>query len=248
MPDSRTIDLIHRGIDDAADPAELAELEQRLATDPFARQLRDDLHSVNELLAETPEEEPPAGLVADVMAQVRRAAAAAPVAISDRRAERERKRTIVVRFGLGIAAALAIGFILMPSLRESIDPRHAAGTMVSRPDDFTVTEFPIRGRSISGSIRVSESAAFVSLVVSFDSSAEREIRVAFDPAALSPGSGGAVPTGEEVAGVRTFNATGESIEMRFERGGKRAAAVGVRIRQGSDVIETTIDMGQPTNF
>lgn len=248
MPDSRTIDLIQHGIDDAADPAELSELEQRLASDPVARQLRDDLHFVNDLLEETPDEEPPSTLAADVMAQVRRAAATAPVVIADRRAERERKRTIALRFGLGIAAALAIGFILMPSMREPIDPRHAAGTMTSPPGDFTVTEFPIRGASISGSIRVSESADLVSLGVSFDSPAEREVRVEFDAAALSTQAGRAVPIGDEGSGVRTFDVTGESIEMQFERGVKRASAIGVRIRQGGDVFETTIDLGQPTNF
>lgn len=248
MPDSRTIDLIQRGIDHAADPAELAELEQRLVSDPVARQLRDDLHYVSDLLAETQDEEPPTGLVGDVMTQVRRSAANAPVAIADRRAERERKRTIAMRFGLGIAAALAIGFILMPSMREPIDSRHAAGTMIPQPGEFTVTKFPIHGASISGSIRVSESASLVSLAFSFDSAAEREVRVAFDPAALSPGSGGAVPIGNEVAGVRTFNATGESIEMQFERGSNRASAIDVRIRQGGDVVETKIDLGQPANF
>lgn len=237
-------------MDDAAGPAELAELEQRLADDSEARVLRDELQAVKELLAAIPEAEPPAGLVASVMAQVRRAATPPALAsIADRRSERERKRSVAVRFGLGIAAALAIGFLFVPSLRESVDPRHVSGTMASQPSAAaSVTEIPIRATGFSGAIRVSESRDRVALAIAFVAPAERDVRIAFDPAALSPGSGGAVPIDTAGAGIWEFEVTGAATEVQFDRSAVAASAIEVSIRQGGEVFETTINLGQPTNF
>lgn len=249
MPDPRTIELIHRCIDDAAAPSELAELEQRLADDAEARVLRDELQAVNEMLSAIPEAEPPAELVASVMYQVRGAAAPPTVvAIADRNDERERRRSFAVRFGLGIAAALAIGFLLVPSLRESVDPRHVSGTMNSLPRAAAAREIPIRATGFSGAIRVSESSDRVSLAIAFGAPAQRQVRVSFDPAALSPANAPAASI--DAAGTATcvFDVTEAVTEVQLDRRSVAASSIDVSIRQEGEVFETTIILGQPTNF
>lgn len=245
MPEPRTFELIQSRIDNALDPAGRAELDAILASDEEARKLDADYGRLNELLEGVPAEEPPGSMVEAVMARVRSETRNAPVRFVDRRNERERRRSIVARFGLGLAAVLAAAFVLVPSLRESVDPRHASGTMIDQPAPRITREIPMRGSRISGTIRVTTAGDRVSLDFAFDGEATREVRAAFDPARLSielPEGISGSPASPFGAGFVSVEPEADRAALRFVRKSAGAARVSLSIVQNGDLFETTIDL------
>jgi hypothetical protein len=247
MPEQRTIELIHGRLDGALDPAGQAELAAILAADPEARMLAEDLGMVNEALDGIPAEEPPATLVAGVMSQVRNSKRHAPLQFVDRSIERQRRRTMVARLGLGLAAAIAAVFVLVPSLRESVDPRQVSGTMIDQPAAGPTREIQMRGSRIVGTIRVTTAGDHVTLALAFDGDATREVRAAFDPAQLAvelPEAMAGAPASPLAAGLVTIEPDGRDAALTFVRKGEGAARVSLSIVQGDDFYETTIELGK----
>lgn len=72
MKDDRIIHLVNGEIDGVITPSEQSELTTLIETDPEVRSLRDDLRSLDRILASVPEAEPPARLRANIMDAVRR--------------------------------------------------------------------------------------------------------------------------------------------------------------------------------
>lgn len=247
MPEQRTIELIQGRLDGGLDPAGEAELAAILAADPEARMLDDELGRVNEALAGIPSEEPPSNLVANVMSQVRSARRHAPLPFVDRSIERQRRRTLVARFGLGLAAAVAAVFVLVPSLRESVDPRHVSGTMIDQPAAGSTREIPMRGSRIAGTIRVITAGERVTLALAFDGEATREVRAAFDPAVLAielPERMAGAPGSTVAAGLVTIEPEGRDAALQFVRKVEGPAQLSLSIVQGDDLYETTIELGK----
>ncbi|MFA6957168.1 MAG: hypothetical protein WC538_14965 [Thermoanaerobaculia bacterium] len=245
MPEPRTFELIQSRIDNALDPAGRAELDAILSSDDEARKLDADYGRLNELLEGVPAEEPPGSMVEAVMARVRSETRNAPVQFVDRRSERERRRSIVARFGLGLAAVLAAAFVLVPSLRNSVDPRHASGTMIEQQLPGTTREIPMRGSQISGTIRVTTAGDRVALDFAFDGEATRDVRAAFDPAQLSielPEGIAGAPASPFGAGFVSVEPEGGRAALRFVRKGEGAARVSLSVVQGDDFFETTIEL------
>lgn len=252
MPDARTIELIQGKIDDALSPAERAELDGRLAAEPDAAAMHDELAALRDALDAIPEVEPPSEMAAGVMRQVRQLARSAPVPIERHVAEGERKRKFAMRFALGLAAALAIGFVLLPSLRQPVEPGHAAGTMVVQPERTgPASEIPVRAGGITGRIRVSDRGDVLSLTFEFDAAAPRQIVVTFDPRVFSPISPPGPdfrPTGIEERGIRIIEVVDAAASFELRRHGAVASNLSLSIRQGDAVFETVINSGQSTNF
>lgn len=245
MPDQRAIELIQLRIDGVIGAAESDELEALLATDPEARALAAEFESLQHVLDTLPGEEPPATLAASIMARVRSATRhAAPASFAA--ASAKRRRTIVSRIGLGLAAALAAVFAFVPSLRDSIDPRHASGTMIGDEATGASREIPIRGERISGSIRVITRGDRVTLALSFEDAASRQLRLAFDPSrfALELPAAGGESAAPAASGVVSIDLSDASTRVSLVRNGPGPGSVSLTVVQSGDVYETTIDLGQ----
>jgi hypothetical protein len=238
MPDQRTVELIHGRLDDAIEPAEARELDERLASDPEARQLAEELTGMSALLASIPEEEPPAQLSAGVMAELARSARSAPAVAGREAWSGSRRRSVALRFAFAMAAAVAVAFVMLPSLREAVDPRHASGTIGAQAPATAVTRVvPISGGSIAGSVRIAESRQKTSLELTFDRPAERTVRVAYDPALLAADAGGS-------PGLLALSGDGAttSIELRRLAGGPTVVVLAVS--EANEMVEMKIELAR----
>ena len=241
MPDERTIDLIHRRIDTVLEPSERAELDELLAGDAEAQMMAEELEQVSGFLSRRPAVEPPADVVPKVMTQVRQAATRKPVQFSERLEQRQRARNATVRWAFGIAAALAIAFLFVPSLRDSIDPRNAVGTM-GQPQE-SVQTFPIAAQGLTGTIRLTTSSDRVVVAISFDQPANRQTRFTWDPAAVTPEGRQSNAAKADIA------STGTTTELAFKRLSNQPTHIDVRIEQsGGGFFETKLNPGPSTNF
>ena len=186
-------ELIHREVDGRLAPQEAARLEELVAADPGLRVEREAAREVARMLAGVPREEPPPGLIADVMRSVR----ALPRAATRRRPAAGTLfgagRPATLRYALAFAAGLAFGavsgaLVSRSSLRPALDGSELAATML--PDEarkgVPVDRTTVAIEGLRGEVTTTLAGSRVVAEIHLESSQPVDVSVDFDPKVLWP--------------------------------------------------------------
>jgi hypothetical protein len=177
VPEDRRLELINAEIDGRLSPSERAELEALLAADPATLELRDDLRTVAEQLADLPELEPPGALRRAIRGAM--SSAAAPPEGEVSLASRLRHwlgAPATLRLAGVFAAGLAVGaFVLAPD--QGLGLRGLSGTMAAYEAgaDDAVDRLTMDEAGITGSVGIHDRGSLY--VIEYDLTAEEPVEV-----------------------------------------------------------------------
>lgn len=184
MFEERIVDLIQRNVDGELEESERIELQAHLERDPDARMFLDQMHSVSEFLERAPLNDPPPEFTADVMRAVR-AHAANPQSGKVVRGAfgQSRDRFIAVKIGLGLAAVIALAFILTPSLFHSLDSSRLGGSMLDPARGGAAQTWTVAADSLAP-VRVAATGNHVTVRIDAPGDTERTADLEFDPSSM----------------------------------------------------------------
>lgn len=225
MLEQRVIDLINAEIDAEIDGQlgshESAELESILQASEEARVMKTELRKLSNLMADMPEQEPPADLASRVLAQIR-LPASRPANGQSLRPKWSLLGSLASFQPAQAGVAFAAGLLLTVAFYETAqhdgapaDLSSMVGTMMADPSRLPAREkdsLPIAGSGLSGSVSLSEIGEYVVLSFDLESAQQTEIEVGLAEAGLGFG-GIAHASAAGNAGDETYEVSGGTLRV-----------------------------------
>lgn len=219
MLDKRVLDLINAEIDGELAPEQGEELGSLLESSAEARAVKAELQRLANLLNAQPEQEPPAGLAARIMEQIR---------LPARDTTSEPKFSLAgllasfqpAQAGLAFAAGLllTVGFYEATQIGgESVDLSQVVGTMVANPAGSAAQtqhrdSLSITGPGLSGTVSLGQISDYMVLNFDLESAHRTEIEVGLAEAGLGFG-GIAHASAAGNAGDETYEVSGGALRV-----------------------------------
>lgn len=254
--DKKLLDLMHRDLDGDLTPAEKTELDFGLDNDKAAKQLYINLKAADAALASVPEADPPAGMKAAIMNQVRPWPKPRPSWIARVRqnllAFREQFRLRpVVPFAVGVAAGLAVFAVYIGTTEQltmTDESQYAATLVVPDPADKPEYLEQFNLPQATGTITVTHSQGIAWLGFQTAAQSETRIELSYDPDQLSVRHLDQLNTSEaamsQKRGSVTIIQAGQStVEVGFISSGQEAATVKISVTAGSGQYQDAIALG-----
>ncbi len=188
MTDDVIVDLINKEIDGDILPIETQRLRERLASDPLAQELHDELHAATRILATLKEVDPPPTLKPSVFRAIQAMAEKESRKTSKEQAFASLWETVrqhlTPNYAYAFTGGLATGAIVLALIFNAFnmppfDESHASGTMALTAESVTVNL-----DKVHGTIVADHSNGTKSLNLNLSSQEDILIRVAFDPRAI----------------------------------------------------------------
>jgi len=177
---------MHAEVDGQASDRELAALNEYLAANPEAQNVRTDLRKLTDILNQVEELEPPDDLHGSIMAALAPQPPRAVVGIRTRTST-TRFRMPLIRYGYALAAGLLLGALLTGIAFRSLpqqEKSYVSGTMTAvenTPHYVVVERIQLADPDLTGSVELSQNGN--SEMVIFDLNGEKTVKVGvrFDP-------------------------------------------------------------------
>jgi hypothetical protein len=241
---------LHREVDGFSSPVESASLQEELRHDPLARQQLHELRALDQALRSVPLADPPAGLLFEVMREVR--ARARERSTADRSRASGLLAAAFARrpaFGLGLAfaagllAAAVSGALLSRAPGRAFPDASVVGTALPSDRLREIGQVALSGPGLRGHARARESGGQMRVQVEVRDGAPLALSLAWAGGAAEPtGFERTGPAGRVVLGPGTLEVQGAGAglyEVRFAAG---AAPRSVRVRLEKEGREAGADL------
>jgi hypothetical protein len=245
--DPRYLELMNNEIDGVNSEAESAELEERLASDPGAREQFRQLSALSQTLADLPSEQPPTDLKDAVLAAL---PASRPFRAQSGPSQWFRsilgsspRRRIVLSYGYAAAAGLIVGVVvshwapLAGSPGRGLEPSDLVGTLTSRQTSPAILppirEISLNSQGVKGMATLRRGEAGFVIELDIDPQAPLDVVLSYDSK-----KAGFRGFAQDLDSVRNLAIDGRTI--RWSQDGHRRLALVLTPRMGA---ESTVKLG-----
>lgn len=218
MHDRDFEDLIQLDLDGEATPAQRAALADQLERSPEKRQMQAAMKTLHQIIDERSRVDLPEDFRSQIATRIDRASRLRQPS-STHSAPPTGSRSRFVRFGLALAAVLALAVVLAPPLMRNLDTDQLRGTMAPPAEAPPSTNrIPLAAGDIRGTIVTESEGRKLIIRTEIERRDTGHLDVTYDPDRLHlVSSGGASAPVESTAGHLAMDFGSEAPELRFER-------------------------------